>query len=227
VRWDGVDAYREHEARWNRIYAVGLSLDDPGEYAAEEVFDALIGSDVVRIGYREAGACRISDPGRLAVVTGLSPETWTQCPEAFYEGDDLVVPWPITEKIAVAAALRNPQPLLDAVQNEENEARYHAVHGKIYRGRGKTPDDVISPEICRKVDNEYGRPRRALIRSWCGADAVDRYDELAELRKEIHRVGQIAEAAIGALRKAGQKWEADHLARQLGTPVEMLRYSPS
>jgi hypothetical protein len=48
---------------------------------------------------------------------------------------------------------------------------------------------------------------------------------LAELRKEIRRVGQIAEAAITALGEAGRKREADQLARELGTPVEMLRHT--
>ena len=43
------------------------------------------------------------------------------------------------------------------------------------------------------------------------------------LRSEIRRVGQVAEAAIGALCTAGRKREAAELARQLGTPVEMLR----
>ena len=151
----------------------------------------------------------------------------TQSPEAFQVGEDLVVPWPIAQKIAAATARRHSGPLLDAAEDEEKRERHRAIHGQIYRGRGGKPDDVISPEICRQVDNEHGKPRRAIIRSWCGAEMVARYDELAELRKEIHRVGQIAEEAIGALRQSGHKHEADHLARKLGTPVEMLRHTES
>lgn len=77
-------------------------------------------------------------------------------------------------------------------------------------------------EICIQVDNEHGKPVRGLLRQWCGDSAVARFDELVELRKEIHRVGQIAESAIEALRKSGHKQHAEELARQLGTPVEML-----
>lgn len=62
-----------------------------------------------------------------------------------------MVPWTITEKIA-AAAQRNPEPLLDAVQNEENRPRYRAIRGQVCRGRGANPD--ISAEIGREVDNE-------------------------------------------------------------------------
>ncbi|WP_137146338.1 hypothetical protein [Mycolicibacterium sp. CR10] len=224
VQWEAVDAFRASEARWDRIFDLGRGFDDPADGAATEVFTALIADDISRMEYREAGACRITDSGRLTELTGLDAAVWTQCPEGFTEGPDLVVPWPVTEQIATAAARRNPAPILEAVHNEEGEARYHAVHGHCYRGRGSSSDRTIPAEICMKVDNEHGKPRRAILRQWCGAEAVDRYDELVELRKEIHRVGQIAETAIGELRKAGRKQQAEHLARQLGTPVEMLRH---
>jgi hypothetical protein len=46
---------------------------------------------------------------------------------------------------------------------------------------------------------------------------------VVELRKEIRRVGDLAQAAIDALRSAGRASEASRLQRKLGTPVEMLR----
>jgi hypothetical protein len=223
VRWDNVVAFRDREDRWERVWDIGVGLDDPGEDAARQVFDALVDRDLVHIGYREGGACRVGDPARLAEITGLSPETWTECHEAFQEDGELVLPWPITERIAAALAQQNPRPLLDAALEEEHRCRHRAIHGQVYPGRGGKAASTISPEICRDVDDKYVRPRIAIVRRWCGADAVDRYDELAELRKEIHRVGHVAEEAISALRQAGQGWKADHLARQLGTPVEMLR----
>jgi hypothetical protein len=50
----------------------------------------------------------------------------------------MVVPWPVTEQIAAAAARRNPAPSWEAVHNEQNEARYRAVHGHWCGGRGAT-----------------------------------------------------------------------------------------
>ncbi|PEG35358.1 hypothetical protein CQY20_22045 [Mycolicibacterium agri] len=226
VRWAAVDGFREHEARWNRIDELGIGDDSVGR-AAEVVFETLVEHDVARLEYRESGACRITKSSRLAEITGLDEVLWTQCPDGFTEREDLVAPWPVTEAIAAAAARRNPTPILEAVQKEEGEARYEAIHGRWYRGRGSRPDYTIPADICIQTDNEYYKPRRALLRQWCGAGAVDRYDELVELRKEIHRVGQIAESAIKALRAAGRKREAEHLARQLGTPVEMLRHGES
>lgn len=227
VRWDAVDGFREHEARWNRIGELGVGDDDPVGRAAEMVFETLIEHDVARMEYRESGACRVTNSSRLAEITGLDEVAWTQCPDGFTDGEDLVAPWPVTEEIAWATARHNATPILDAVQKEESEARYEAIHGRWYRGRGSRPDYTIPADICIQTDNEYYKPRRAILRRWCGAEAVDRHDELVQLRKEIHRVGQIAESAIKALRAAGRKQEAEHLARQLGTPVEKLRHSES
>lgn len=222
VRWTAVGAFRQREALWNRIDELGIG-DDPISRAAEEVFEALIESGIARMEYREAGACRITDSDQLAALTGLDSQQWKQCADGFIEGKDLVVPWPVTEQIAAAAASRNPEPILEAIRKEENKARHEAIHGRWNRGRGSRPDYTFPAEICIQVDNQHGKPRRAILQSWCGADAVDRYDELTELRKEIYRVGQVAEAAITALRKAGHKREADHLERRLGTRVEILR----
>ena len=222
VRWDGVAAFREHESRWELIDALGIG-DEPVYRAAEEIFEAVIDDAVARMDYRESGAGRITDSDRLRELTGLDSAVWSQCPQAFTEGADLVVPWPITREIAMAAACRNPTPILETVRSGEAKAQYEAVHGHSYRGYGSRPDHTVPADICIQVDNEHGKPVRALLRQWCGDTAVARFDEVAELRKEIHRVGQIAESAIEALRKAGRGPEAAHFARQLGTPVEMLR----
>ena len=222
VHWSGVDAFRHREALWDRIDELGIG-DDPDYWAADEVFRALIGEGVARLEYREAGACRVTDSDQLAELTGLDPQFWLACPDAFRDGADLVVPWPITEQLVQAAASRNPNPVLEAVEQEEAEARRDVIHGRHYAGRGSRPGYDISPETCAKVDNEYGKPKRALLRRWCGADAADRFDELAALRVEIHRVGLVAEEAISELRAAGRKQVADQLARQLGIRVEDLR----
>ena len=223
VLWESVDGFRDNEAHWNRMAELGRGFDDPADATASEVFDALIARDVARMEYREAGACRITHLERLSELTGLDCAVWAQCPDGFTDGDDLVVPWPITEQIAAAAARCNPAPILEAVQREETESRHRAIHGQRYRGRGSTPDSAIPPEICIKVDNELVKPRLTILRGWCGVAAVDRFDELVELRKEIHRIGQIAESANNALRTAGRRQDADELTRQLGMPVEMLR----
>jgi hypothetical protein len=222
VHWSGVEAFQHREALWDRMDELGIG-DDPHYWAAEEVFQALIGDDVSRMEYREAGACRVTDSDRLAQLTGLDPQLWLACPDGFREGADLVVPWSITEQIVQAAANHNPNPVLEVVEQEEEKARREAIHGSYHAGRGSRGGYEFSAETCAQVDSEYGKPRRAILRRWCGAEAGDRFDELKALRVEIHRVGLVAEEAIAELRAAGRKQAAEQLARKLGTRVEELR----
>lgn len=222
VHWSGVETFQHREALWDRMDELGIG-DDPHYWAAEEVFQALIGDDVSRMEYREAGACRVADSDRLAQLTGLDPQLWLACPDGFREGADLVVPWPITEQIVQAAANHNPNPVLEVVEQEEEKARREAIHGSHHAGRGSRGGYEFSAETCAQVDSEYGKPKRAILRRWCGAEAADRFDELKALRVEIHRVGLVAEEAIAELRAAGRKQAAEQLARKLGTRVEELR----
>ena len=100
------------------------------------------------------------------------------------------------------------------------------MHGRWYRGGRRHDDFYVEPEHCAETDNQYSRPRRECLRTWCGDDATDRFDELAELRKEVRRVGEIAQSAINALCAAGRRAEAAGLQRELGIPLDMVRPAP-
>ena len=67
-----------------------------------------------------------------------------------------------------------------------------------------------------------GLPVFALVRSWCGAEAVDRFDELVALRAEVARLGELVERAVDALRKRGAAATAATLERGLGVPIATL-----
>jgi hypothetical protein len=223
VLWENVAEFRAREERWSRIDAAGLPLDDPREGAAQTVIEMLLDEDEVSIGYRESGAVHIRDPASLAGRLGLACERLTGHPLVFTEGDVLIAPWEITELIVTTAAHLNPTPILESVAHEERKAQHEAIHGRWSRWGRDRHDHYSEPEHCAQFDREYLRPRRELLRSWCGVEAVDRFDELAELRKEIRRVGEIAQKAIDALRTAGHETEAARLQRDLGTTVEILR----
>jgi hypothetical protein len=223
VLWENVAEFRADEERWDRIQAAGLPPDDPRESAAETVTELLFREDEVAIGYRESGAVHIIDPAGLAARLGLDAGQLTGHPLAFTQDGVLVAPWEVTELVVKTAVLQNPAPVLADVADGERKAQYEAIHGS-WSGRRGGEDHHIRPEICIQVDCEYSRPRREVLRSWCGAEATERFDELAELRVEIRRVGEVAQAAIDALRSAGRDAEASRLQRELGTPVEMLRH---
>jgi hypothetical protein len=220
--WPDADEYRAWEERWNQIHAAGIPFADAREDAAQTVIELLFPDGGAEIGYREAGAIRLRDPAALTAALGLELGQLTDHPLAFTEDDVLIAPWEVTELIVTTAARRSPERILEHVAQEEREARREAIHGRGYRGTRGREASYFEPEFCVESDNKYSRPQRELLRIWCGSDATERFDELAELRKEVRRVGEIAQSAINALHAAGRQGEAAGLQRQLGTPLEVL-----
>ena len=223
VLWEGVEEYRAREERWDLVSAPGPERDDPRDYAASEILDEFIDRDLAMMNDRFGCSITVSRPDELAESLELRIEQLTDYPEAFWEDGKLIAPWPVTELVARTVTQMNAEKVLQRVESEERKARRAAIHGEYLPGRGR---HYIDPEISSEVDRDFGKPIRGVLRAWCGADNVERFDELAELRKEIKRVGEVAERAIGALRAHGHDAAAVELARDLGTPVEMLRPEP-
>ncbi|MGJ9414486.1 hypothetical protein ACHAAC_17430 [Aeromicrobium sp. CF4.19] len=219
VPWAQVDAFRAREARWETLRSLGPA-EEALEYAAEHIFLEYIAEEVARGGYRDGTAIHVADVGTLAVSTGIEVSELTGHPASFVEDGVRMAPWPITEIVVQAVARRHAEQVLMFVEAEERQARHEAIHGRYSRGH---QDFYITPEDSRQSDDEFGKPTRQLLRSWCGAEETERFDELVELRREIKRVGDVAERAIELLRAAGSGDQAAQLSRELGTPVEMLR----
>jgi hypothetical protein len=98
------------------------------------------------------------------------------------------------------------------------------IHGHWYPATRSEPAWEVPPEsFVSRLDDRMHHPCWELVRSWCGAEAVARVDELSALRHEVRRLGDLIEEAIKVLRRAGQKIEADRLQRALGVAVEDLR----
>lgn len=226
VLWSQVDGFRAEEARWAAVAALSPYQDSPEVNAAEEACALLVDEDIASFGYKDAHLVVHDVPG-LATMAGVDEGFVASDPAGFAVDDDgpLIVPWPMAVEIIKKVIQRNPNPVLAEVTKGEAKARYEAIHGHHFSSSSRNRHDYyIAPERCVEFDDEHYAPVRALLRQWAGDTAAERWDELVELRKEIKRVGGVAEAAIAALRRHGQTREADRLASQLGMTVEMLRH---
>jgi hypothetical protein len=221
VPWVEVEAFEAKERRWAAVLAPFREDDEPEADAAGIVFERLIPEGVARVwDYHADGVVAIDDVAGLAQLLGLDPVELHD-PLSFVEDGHLIVPWPLTRRIAIRAARRTPDPIMQYVEHEEADARHEATYGRVYRQRGGPTH--IEPEICISIDEEHGAPVRGILRSWCGAEAVDRWDELRELRLEVLRLGELVQAAADELRRHDARREADDIVQRLGIPVETLR----
>ena len=226
VLWADLDAWRARKDRWDAVAAASVGVDGTPElWAAETVFEVVAGEDVLSMGYREhAGVLCISDASKAADLLGTDPSIFLSDALAFVDEDGtIVVPWNITVVLARDSAPKHADAVLREIAERERKAAHHAVYGEVM-GTGRAKPWYISPKVCAEFDARQV-PTYALLRQWCGGDAADRFDELAALRAEALRSGQVAERAISALEEAGLSKIAASLKRELGVPIGTLRAS--
>jgi hypothetical protein len=226
VAWADVDAFRAEEARWDAVSALSPHPDSAEVNAAEQVCELLVDGAVAGFGYRDSYLV-VHDLAALAELAHVHEAFAASHPAGFADDNGtLIVPWPVAVAVVKKVLARNPDPVLSAVSQEEAKANHEAIHGHRFASSGRNRQEFyIPPERSVEYDREsaWGASKRAILRDWAG-DATRRWDELVELQKEIKRVGDVAEAAIAALRSRGHAREAERLAADLGMTVEMLRH---
>lgn len=191
------------------------AYDGPEESAAGTVIDLLVAPELATTGWNATrGTIRIHDVAGLAAFLDVAPSELRADVISTEEEGDLISPWPITLAIARRAAERDPHAVLRYVEEKATKARREATYGSWHRRRG-APDDHISAEICASVDEEHGGPVRALLREWCGADAVDLRAEISSLREEAAAAAALTQAAVELLRRHGHPRDANRLEREL------------
>lgn len=224
VPWVDADSWRENEKRWEDLRdANGYIRDTPEGHAIWMVIEGLRDWDLATALYNgnSSGIFVVHDVDAIVADLGIDRESLTSDPVSFVNDDgDLVIPWRVSRLVVEALARKHADTLLPMVEWKEKEAIRENQYG--YATQHGT---YISPEICASTDEDY-RPARDLVRQWCGAEAEERYDELAALRVEVVRLGKLVERAISAVRSAGDVGQADVLERELGIPLVALRNAP-
>jgi hypothetical protein len=216
VPWEQQQAFLTHERRWADVRAVAYLRETAVGRAIGLVFDNLPDWEYARDGYNDdTGVLMIHDVEGLLADLDLERSD-LEHPLNFVDGDMLIAPWPVAEKVVRRLAERRAMTLLPLIDAEERQARRRAQFGD-YAG-----DHHISAEICAEVDAEFAESR-AVVRQWCGQENRDRHDELVALRVEVRRLGELVEQAVSALRGCGAIRDADRIERELGVPIDVIR----
>lgn len=216
ANWAGVDEFRARERRWDGVLAQSEEWPDALFSAVSLAFQLLLDEKLATLGYNaENGAVKIHDVTTLSAFLELDAEGLRDAsPTTFEEDGDLIAPLTTAILIARRAVERKPHRVLQYIEREEAVAQREAIEGRHYPGRNGGWD--VSPEICRQVDEEHGKPVRAILREWCGADPVEVRHEIAALREEGVRLQHLATAALDALRAKGHVKLAYRIEREMG-----------
>jgi len=223
VPWAGVDAFVEYNAAIDRI-ASYYDASEAEQEAMERVFFTLIDLEHVAddVRRRPDGATRIYDLDALSSQTGLTATDFTDHPDVLRDRDgSLLVPWPLTLRIAKAVAQREPEPLMKWIRKQEELIKIESVTGHEAPAWITGESFHVTGERLLEYYESTTRPQIECLMDWIGAGEPWKGRDLEEARAELSRVGDIALRAVFELKRLRSNRNADALLQELLDPLSV------
>ena len=219
VPWADREAWLADDSHYAAALEASTVSDEAPEYRAmtrliDEIWNQF---DVLRMGWNrnDSGLLLVGDLAAAKESFGEDLEELIADPLTFTDRFGVTVaPWPAALRWAQRACEVLSDTVMRWVDREERDLRDGVVHGRVYRFSRGEPYE-IPPERCAETfDEDYAVLE--VLRKWCGAEPLDRFDELKALRDEVVRLNTVVESALASLRRAGLVKEAEALHRQFG-----------
>lgn len=213
VPWSEVRAYDALMDNWQRIS--GFELDDVERGCVEEVFLALIPTDVAELLWSPvACATVVRDRARVGELIGVPIDEVLATAAWFDHVDGVVVSPAASLFIAEAACRANPTPILDQVIEEETALRHRCKHGWRRTNTSTGENEDTTPEWEYYWYRRHERPHHELLRQWCGHRAVTAQERTLAAEAENQRLDILLTEVIEALEHAGGKMSARQFAEE-------------
>lgn len=227
--WEDAGALLEDERRMFEALEASDDVYGTVPYeAVEMVFGALPfepkAGEEMYLGYKavESELLVIENLDATAGQLGLSAEELRAEPHAYVDRfGQYKAPFGVAVAIAEHCCKRFARDVLRYVKAEEDAlkeaivSRYYAFPNR----RHWSSRDKDGFEILRERAEEWlgeQEPVFALIRGWCGEEAVEEFDQVLELREEVDRLGGIVRDTARWLRFSGHPVKAALLLKDLG-----------
>jgi len=217
VPWADFDEYDARDRRWKAFEAAPQPTDFE-ERAAQLVLWNSVDEGIAELSWTGLkGALLVHDVPALAAAVDRSVDELAAGDLMIVEGGVTWLPWEDTLDIIRALAPIHATKIFQDVEAQEREIQKRSVIGDDIRLLPSEPSEHVSGEVVARHAEEHEAPVFALVREWVGEASVAR-DELVELRREVARVGSIAQRAIAKVRALRSHKFADALEHELLNP---------
>lgn len=219
VLWANIVEYRKADLALKRLLAVPGPSKAEWE-AATQVYlcSPEIDPAIDLHSYGSRGIAVIRDADLLSEATGLTVSNLLSHPETIRDESGISVPWPITELIVRALALRRPDRILKYVRERNREVQIESVVGREVPAWVTGTAFRIDGERVLADYEERVKPELDQLLAWVGEETATPLRTLEEAQAELSRVGEIAQRAIFELKRLRSNRLADGLLAELLDP---------
>jgi hypothetical protein len=222
ARWEQAEALLEDELRmFAALETSGDAYDTALWKTVETVFLSLLRlqlpGEEFSLSHKaiERELLVIENLPATATRLGLDAEVLLAEPYAYIDRfGDYKAPFPVAVRVAQHCCRRFTWEVLHHIKAEEDSIRRAVISG--YYAWPHLKGEVS--EVGREWAEEKLKDQEsvfALIREWCGQEAVDEFDQVIALRSEVDRLRKLAQETARWLRDAGHPVKAARLLKEL------------
>lgn len=208
--WTAIEAFQEDERRWIDVLEKSDAVyGTPAFSAAKLIFAELRPKSLVRFRHTraDAGVIEILDVNAFVKKCKVDPEMLLNLEWVFTDRHGtLIAPWPATRVLAQQLAQEFGGSLLEQMLDREKAFREELASNRLWSSQQERYDKELKGL----------QPIIEVLREWCGAEEVERYDELRALQQEVERLGELVLRAVQELRSRKFHAIAATIERDLG-----------
>lgn len=209
--WEEAEAFLEDERRMAIVREKSASYAKTIRFEAASSALAAIPhnhfAEIDPFGHME-GALFIQDFDSAAAALSLDRSLLIQEPDSFVDRFGTYwAPFEAGERLAKSVCERYPTHVLNYIQREEEQCRQKLLEQT--GGEGTAYYEYLSQRLADL------QATHDLLRTWCGADAVERHEQSLAYKAEILRLRKLIEDVIEWLRWHGHPRKAEDLLADL------------
>ncbi len=220
ARWERADGLVEAE---EQVSAALEATEAPDELSREAVGVTLATAPItlgmrVGTGERERDLVTIQEPAGAATWLGVTEADLLALPGAFLDhAGAWWAPWAAAVPLAQMVVAAHPDPVLDLIQIERQHMDWMRIGGSFGFGL----EDMVDTDLAEDFWHPSTETHRTgfelrdiaydLVRSWCGAGPLARYDEMVALRDEVTRLRGVIDGIATEYEASGDAEKAKAL----------------
>lgn len=212
VPWDECEAWLRDEHALDAALDASDGAKDSVEFdAADLVFGAYPRPDGILLNWPRGAVVCMFEPAAAAADLGCDVEYFLTDPLAFIDRrGEYFAPFSVAKTLVDLVIAKYCDDVLREVSDEEAQLQEEAIRGKSL-SEGVRYAHVPAEKCAERLRER--QPVFELVRAWCGTGRVQRFDEIASLRAEVHRLQGLVLDAAERFAEAGRPQIASRLRK--------------
>ncbi|GGD83245.1 hypothetical protein [Microbacterium murale] len=219
VPWGLREEYFATNTRWDDLYSHAPE-DDAFTEAAEIAITKVLSVSIAFPQHGGRATLEVFDLDGLADATGMTAAELVSHSATIRDSDATYLPWPSMKQVAIALCRRNPQPIIEYIDEREREIREQELASDLsppWYLDSSLNDDRYALRARRWV--KLGKDARQILKQWIDQDQPGLRENYLALRQQHVELVLAVLPALDQLSRIRSK-KSDQIAAEIREIIE-------